>query len=347
MSAVGVIARADQGGLASLCYEVVRHLHPERVLIVDLGRNARGGESATDLSWYDGLADEIVVTAHRNMRFEVDRFFQKLDVVYTAETVYDDRIFQIARNSGTKIILHAMPELFWGGAQLADVLWNPTHWRQEHLPARCELVPVPVALDRLPYRRRLHAETFFATSGEAMLDRNGSKIVAEALGHLRHPCQLLYRGGPPPQQKSYTVGTVDVHWLPPVDRYVDVIPEETDVMLMPRRYGGLALPVQEAAARGIPTVMTLLNPQSQWIARDLLIPATVLEDGAEMKGGKIPVYTADPRALAATMDRLITNPQRVADASDAAYQWARARSWDQLLPEWQARIDKAATLTRA
>lgn len=339
MMGIGCIVRADCGGLATLTAEVVRHVRPDRVLIVDLGENYRGCEARPEI--YEADWCETFITKYKAMGHEVERFLDGLATVYSAETFYSDRIYSIARSRNVATVLHVMPELFSSNSRAADVLWNPTNWRQEFLPERTEIVPIPVALDVLPYRQRTEARTFFMTAGEAMIDRNGSQIVMEATGHMRESCTLLYRGGPPPQEREWKTGTVTARWLPPVDRYEDLIPEEADILVMPRRYGGLTLPVQEAAARGIPSIMTNLSPQDQWMNRELLISTYVEHPNVLMKGGTMPVYGANPQELAKVMDRLVVDSDRVTVASDAARTWAETRSWDKLLPNWMNRLNMA------
>ena len=273
----------------------------------------------------------------------MERFVDGLDVIYTAETSYDHRLYVYARNSGAAVVLHVNPELFWRTELAADVLWNPTHWRQKHLPERAEVVPMPVALDVLRYRPRTKIETLFHSAGEAMLDRNGTQIVYEAVRNMRTRVRLIVRGGPPPPSKL--LGKATIEWLPLVDDYADAIPDETDLLVMPRRYGGLCMPLQEAAARGIPAVMSNVSPQNVWLGPDLLVNAEI-HQRVTMKGGSVDVYDCPPRVLANAIDALAHTPARVAEASDSARRWAEARSWDAMLPDWRRRLAAAPALRR-
>lgn len=335
---LGMIARADRGGLSAVTYEVWRHLKPAKVLLMDLGLAARGG--ATDLSRFDADWCEVTVTSHKRGSFEIDRFIESLDALYSAETVYEDRIYSVARGFRCATALHVMPELFGAVDRMATDLWLPTSWEVDRIHPRAISMPMPVALDVWPYRRRKKLDTMFTTTGEAMLDRNGWEIIKASLPLIGTPVRLLWRGGLEGDTKPYTVGNVTVQWLPPVERYEDVIPDEADLLLMPRRYGGLCLPVQEAAARGIPSVMTDLSPQSGWPV--FKIPATE-QRKIKMKGGMFPVYEFAPYLLARLIERLVDTPAEMDAGSLAAREWAEKLSWDEQLPKWTERFEYLAT----
>lgn len=337
---VGVVARADHGGLANQTYEVWRNVKPDRVLVVDMGLRARG--HGTDLARYDAPWCEKFVTRHGKAGYELDQFLHGLDVVWSAETFYEDHMYALARGHRCATVLHANPELFYAPDRLATEIWAPTEWEVARLPLRTKVVPLPVPLDRFTYRRRTKADTFFATTGEAMLDRNGFDAVRDAMFHVEHSGRLFWRGGPPQDPPIEQWGNIAAEWLPPVDDYTDLIPAETDMLVMPRRYGGLCLPQAEAAAQGIPTVMTNLPPQDGWISQRLLVETTG-SLSAKMKGGDFPVYDLDPRVLAAKLDELMDAPDTVATSSLQARQWAEQQGWDVQLDTWLGHFERLAT----
>src|SRR5690606_1244806 len=87
---LGVIARMEPRGLGNQTYEVCRHLDPERVLLIDVGRDDRFEKhperfdrwDVTVAPWIGARLDESTVR----------RWLSGLDVVYTAETPYDARL---------------------------------------------------------------------------------------------------------------------------------------------------------------------------------------------------------------------------------------------------------------
>lgn len=344
---LGIIARADNGGLGTMLTEAVRHLGPHGVLLVDLGINGRG---ATDRARIDPWCERVWVanehfSHHYAFPTSADEFFAECDVIYTAETPYDRRTWQLARGYGATVVLHAMPELLADReVEAAPHLLLPTPWLAESVAARRlaarqrppELMPVPVAFDRFEprARRRNKAETFFVHGGEAFHDRNGLELVMAAAALVDRPCKLLVMGGPwPTGDVRWEVGKVSVEWREAVGDYWEAIPLEADVMLMPRRYGGLTLPVQEAAAQGVPTVMSNLSPQTDWIADDLRVPM-LSSYPVEMKGGMVDVWQTDPSYLADIWNDLLDSPERVKLASTHARLWAEGLSWDRWAPAY-------------
>lgn len=339
MTRVGVIARADAGGLAQLTCELIRNVRPYAALVVDLATNGRG---PVDLARVEPYVERMWVAEGpwiAGYRFpqSCDPFFEAVDVVYTAETTYDERVVAICHGTGKRLVLHAMPELLSQRDVVgAHDLWLPTGWEWERVKARRRavhrpdpvLMRVPVAVDRYEsrYYRRAEAQVLFVHGGEAFHDRNGLHIVHDALAHVERPTLLYVRGGEWPTSDTWTVGHVTVKWLPAVDDYVDMIPAGVDVMIMPRRYGGLTLPVGEAAAQGIPTIMSNLSPQTGWIHSDLRVP--MLDSyPVEMKGGMFPVWTTEPHHLATIINMLRDTPARVERASDDAHAWALDLDW--------------------
>jgi glycosyltransferase involved in cell wall biosynthesis len=113
--------------------------------------------------------------------------------------------------------------------------------------------------------------------------------------------------------------------------------DDGDVLIMPRRYGGQALSVQEAMSCGLPVVMTDLAPQREWLSGDCLVK-TQGSKSLWTQAGMVDVHTPDPHSIAAVMDGLSSNPQRVQELSAAADRWAERRSWPSMRHRYEAVI---------
>jgi len=328
---VGLVARCDSGGLGVQTAEFYRHLTPDRTLVVLTDHRTRGvcdseryGEHVT---WIPGLPQP----AH------IDKFVDGLDVVFTAETVYSPDFVNIAHEHGCRVIVQANPEMWDGEAHGAQVVL-PTPWLAERFP-HATLLPVPIACDRFTARERREARRFYHPASPAMADRNGTGLVAAALRHVTADIEIVIRGARtrgeiaraprdmPPNVKLLELEHTD-------SAYFDAYPDDVDVMLLPRRYGGLCLPAQEAAAQGIPVVMSDLAPQAAWPHVEPVPVARA--DRVRMKGGLFDAYSVDPRVLAATIDDLATNPQRVQLLSRRALAWADEMSWERWAPRYRA-----------
>lgn len=343
---VAIIGRCDGGGLAALTREVHRHVRPARTLLLDLEEQGRGACTPDDYQaggtdvfrcmFKGGIADRAIdwLTA------------EGVDTIWSAETFYDDRILRASHGNGIRSVVYAMPELApWSSDSSAvwpRTITTPTSWRMDLMPPNTAVLPMPVARDRLPYIERKQVRHLYHVAGyplapRAMLDRNGTEMLLAALPFVTSEgLRLTIRAGAGvvvPDTK------VDVEVVSdPVIDYWESYPADIDLLVLPRRYGGLSLPVQECASLGVPSLMLQTDPyaQTQFVHT---IPATG-SSLARMKGGRVPVQDADPRALAHAIDFLVDHPEQHHTASIEAGVWAESAAWDGPLgARWQTVLD--------
>ena len=318
---LGVIARADDGGLGQQTREVCDRLDADVALVVLLGADARGVEN---FGRFEGRASFV----NSGPRLEDDvlaTVLDKVDVLYTIEGPYAPDLFERCCAADVELVIHANPEL-WRGWD-AHRVFTPTDW----LPvADATVLPFPVDTDRLRPSPRAEKPTFVHVAGPAMLDRQGTQLLEGALAYVRNKCDVIMRvdgGG-----DRIGIGEALVSYVPRTRHYWQVIPDGCWALIQPRRYGGLSLPVQEAAARGLPTICLDRRPENSFYA-----PITVCCPALEpmtypMAGGQIDVADCDPRALAETIDRFIEEGHDGGDPRS----WAEAHSWDALLPSYES-----------
>lgn len=334
---IGVVARAEDRGLGNLTWEAVRALQPDRVLVVTMG--ARDAGFVAHLDRFPGAT---VVEWNLDGQLpggEVKRWLSGLDAVYCAETPYDERFPGWCAQLGVRCVIHAMPEFFrpaW--AELPGVTWwNPTTWMQPSLPPGSRIMPVPVALDRWPIPASDRAEpdvvTFLHVVGHRTAgDRNGTISLANALRRATAPMRVrfLVQGSSFPTVRSSPQVEIEVV-RGGVEQYWDLY-EGADVLVMPRRYGGLSLPVQEAAGAGLALVMTDVEPNRTWP----IVPVPVRQRfPIHTPAGDVTTVEADPRVLALTLDHLATRRADLLDHQLAARAWAEENDWDRWAPRWR------------
>lgn len=334
MATLGLIARADDGGLGTQTFEAWRHLRPDLTVVVDMGRDHRGRFRRDR---YPGAH----VAPHPLDTLTIRRL-QQCDVVFTVEVPYRDDLHDFLRSSGTRLAVQLNPELLHPWLS-ADIWMNPTSWNPcRAVPSGAVELPVPVALDRLPFRRRDAVRTILHVPAPAMADRNGTESVIDAIPHIRSAVRLIMHGGASGSLDDSQVrrimnhvrGTdVTVEFTSHCDEYWQVYRDDVDALLLPRRYGGLCLPLQEAAACGIVPIMLDIPPQHAWLPPHCRVPALSHVD-VRMAGGRVPVYTVDSRTLAAAVDDIVSSPA-VGLLSEAVHDWAGARSWERLLPRYR------------
>lgn len=365
---LGVIVRGEDRGLGSQTWEVARHLNPERVLLVE-PRPAgwpihaeRFAEWPTTVAvWARGQLPERTVR----------QWLDGLDAVYTAESDYDPRMSGWCAAAGVTLVRHANPE------QLAreeveaaggTVWWAATPWRLEHLPPGTRVVPMPVALDRFPDAQRSpegdlaasrlsnwgggagrldqqdqHRPVRFLHSigHQAQDDRAGSRVVSRAVQRVRYPCELWVRCQDRHPLVNFRLahhvavrtfrGGVDDYW-----RAYD----GCDVLVLPRRYGGLSLPSQEALAAGLALIMPDCPPNDLWPGPKVRVAGwrTV-----HMRCGEVEVADPDPSHLAELMSWLAEDRDALAGLQREARAWAEANSWEALRGLWLAELRSASS----
>lgn len=347
---LGILTRTDAGGLSAQGQQMVDLLNPDKVVCVDAGTAGRGPSQPPE-----------AVLRHPDRAIQVtlggDGLRQAIDWLRGCEAVWTPEGFpwlgmaRKATGKGMALRCHANPELFlWSRSDEGVSFALPTVWEQERMGLPVVPHPTPVGdpmFDALaeanatktgPVQRVLHV------AAPAMLDRNGTQVVLDACrAYKGPPFTLVVAGSGLTGRHAFDlperIGPVTVERLPELaDRhamYADV-----DLLVLPRRYGGLCLVAYEAAAAGIPVVMPDLSPQSTWsgVVTFPTLPAHHVES---MRGGRFQVHEPDPHALADVLQTVASIPTPRALWSDEARQWAESLSWPHVRQAWDAWLDPA------
>lgn len=338
MTRRGLVVRSDQGGLANQSVALASYLQPDSVLLIDLPEHQRRGNSQRASLGH--LPIYAVAETDRLSRDLLTAFAATVDQLISIECLYTDPGGWAAVNRLTETVLVVNPELYADYPAQRFIL--PTTWHQDRFPG-APVVPHPVDTTAAAGRARVRegVSTFLHVMAPAMLDRNGSELVAAALEHVTEPCRLIVRSHLPQPRGALRVaggGKVEVEWdCGRPEDWRDCYPDDADVLLLPRRYGGLSMVVQEAAALGIPTVMLDLDPQRAENWPGWRIPAHV-QRTALMRGGEFPVHACDPAELGAVMSAMVRGSIDVASESKRALAWAQARSWPAVADRWEAAL---------
>jgi glycosyltransferase involved in cell wall biosynthesis len=100
-------------------------------------------------------------------------------------------------------------------------------------------------------------------------DRNGVMLVMHAMQRSRAPFDLVVKSQEPLQP---LLRDPRLTWdsSAPEDRAE--LYEGFDALILPRRYGGLCLPMNEALTSGLPVIMSNTSPNDAILPRDWLVP---------------------------------------------------------------------------
>lgn len=319
-----MIGRADNGGLASQTWEIARHVGPSKVLLVDLGANGRGPFVPER---YDGLA-EVRIARTPLDRGHLRWLCRDVGAVYTAEANYNDELADITARAGVRHVVHANPELWRAsnGGRTTELV-TPTSWECERL-GRSIIMPMPVDRERLPYTPRSRVRRFYFPAAPAFHDRHGEQFVMEAMRRVRRDDITLVVGPKPRTRVKRLDGGVLVESVLARDDYWQY--PDADALILPRRYGGLSLPMQEAASLGMPIISLDLAPYGPELMPELLV-AAVHPHPVAMKGGSFPVWDCHPRALANVIEHLADDDDLAVRASKHSDEFADALAW----PRWE------------
>ncbi|GIV00849.1 MAG: hypothetical protein KatS3mg014_2541 [Actinomycetota bacterium] len=245
------------------------------------------------------------------------------EVVFSAETFYDPTLAPRVRAEGGRPVLHVNPEFFVAEECRGAELWLPTPWMAPAFDA--EIVPVPVERALTPRPTPERPVILHVQGRPALGDRNGTSTfysIAAALGgrfRVRVASQGHVRPGP-----WEAIGPVRDRWS---------LYEEADLLVLPRRYGGLSLVVQEAMASGLAVAMTDCPPNDFWPV--IRLPARP-SGRVRTKAGHVLCHDVDVGAALAVLRSL--TPEAIDAAKAAAHRWALAHTWERLRPLYEERL---------
>lgn len=275
---LGLVVRIDNSGLGYQTRALEKMLSPSKVMYLD----------KDEIPSYEQYID----------------FLQDLDVMLTCETPYIYEAWNWARNMGVKTICQPNWEFFDGLVQPnmphPDRYIMPSYWHLGDMhnlfPNTIYLPPPTEPFDRdhtaSKKRRFVHI-----VGHNAIYDRNGWVSIMDALPYTKSDFELTVfsqqdmTGYSDPRVK-YNVFDVEDQ----SDLY-----HNFDVMLLPRRYGGLCLPMNEALAAGLPVIMTDTDPNNMVLPKDWLLPAQIT--GSFEGRSTIDVYSVNAQDLAKEIDR--------------------------------------------
>lgn len=328
MNRLGLLARADDGGIGAQSWGFYWNMHPEKVLVCHTEHKTRGFSQPQRF-----MGDNELRTCRRAPRpQDIDWLLDGIDSVFSVECWYGEHLPIAARAKGVKTVLQVNPEMS-GFTEAADVLLAPTDWRLDALPPQTRVLPFPTDLDLMrPRDFEVPTRTMYHINSSAMNDRNGTDSLLAACDRMTVKARLLIRGGTPRMEFR---GPVAVTWLGhSTQMFHEAWPGGIDAFVIPRRYGGLCLPMQEAASLGLPIITTDLPPQRSWLPMGSLVPAHLI--GTEqMRGGSFDIFEPDVQQLARVLDELCSSDTRAQQLADRAYTWANSISWEALRPAYE------------
>lgn len=254
---LGIIVRTDNTGLGYQSRAFRDMLKPHRVLEISRG------DDIPSFSQYE-------------------EFLKDIDVMLTAETPYTYEAWNWARLAGVKTFCQPNWEFFDGLVQPnmphPDQYLIPSYW---HLEDFIALFPNSIYLPpptpdfpraRLANLNRTGKRRFVHIIGKnAIYDRNGWADLRDALEHTKSDFELVVYS----QQETTGISDPRVKYhIFDIESQEDLY-TDFDALILPRRYGGLCLPMNEALMCGLPVIMTDVSPNNQVLPNKWLVPAEI------------------------------------------------------------------------
>jgi hypothetical protein len=340
---LGLIARPDNSGLGIQTWELHRHLSPDKTLVIDLSGIADKDDHCNKHAYLERFPGAIVHQGLAPPPDVVEEFLDDLDVVFTAETFYSHDLLHRARHHGIKTILQYNYEFLHLTAHPQPTLFAaPSLWHYFNTPLKNKVhLPVPIATDRFTPNPDppATARTFLHPVGRpAIHDRNGTEDLIDALPLVRSDITVIFRC----QRPGYVQGLLRDRDFPAnVDvRVDDSAPrdywrsyENIDAVILPRRYGGLCLPANEAIGAHVPILMPDIDPNNRWLPSEWLVPSRQMSEFQAVN--PVIVYHTPPTTLALYIDNLAMSSDAYSHALRQARLLAKACSWEALLPQYQ------------
>jgi hypothetical protein len=313
---LGIIARSDNTGLGNQTMELVKMLNPDKILLINsqfFNNNKQHPE------WYKGYN---VIETRKGMpkTSEIIEFLEGLDVVISCETFYHLELVDRAKKQGTKTILQYNYELFGNLANpewtLPDVLLAPSIWNLDvvvqKFGSKTKVMHLPPPTDQSLFNEareinlsKDHKRILHIAGKKAAKDRNGTESILEMIKYSKEDYELVIKSQTPlnlvskDSRVKVEIGDPDNRQ----DMYTGF-----DAMVLPRRYAGLCLPMNEALMSALPVFMTDISPNNAILPSKWLVESNKI-DTFKTKS-MVNVYNAKPERLAKMIDKYVGNNRK-------------------------------------
>lgn len=299
MVKLGLIAFANDGGLGAQTRRLAKMLKPDVVMVIDSSGFSKNKRQHFD--WYREFNHFIVEGLPGNKPIQI--FLQNLTHVLVCENPYNFGLVHWGQQQGTKILVQSNYEFCENLSKpwlpVPDMFLMPSYWMIPDMVERfgaekVRYLPPPINVHEFDKARdvnmkRRGKKRFLHLIGTAaMHDRNGTLDLIDTLKITKGDFDVVIRSQQPlsmdvyldDPRVTYEVNNWDENW----ELYNDF-----DAMLLPRRWGGLCLPMNEALMSGLPVLMSDITPNKEILPRNWVAPANRM--GTFMAQSEIPYYS--------------------------------------------------------
>lgn len=327
---LGLIARMDNGGLGVQTHEFYKNMKPDKTLVID--STEFNGRKQFPQRYPNGQVVKLSQLNHTGIK----TFLTGLKTLFTVEIPYDYDFFKIAKEMGIKTILNYNWEfldyLTRSDLPLPDILLAPTVWYLndaiQRWPMQVKQIPFPVNTKLIKPRIIEECKTFIHIAAYKLFeDRNGTQALIDALPYIKSNIKIIiYSQHPIGVIKDKRVEVREIN----LKNYWDLY-KEGDCLILPRRYGGQSLQMQEAMAAGMIPLMPDISPQDSFLHSDMLFPTSGHKK--IQTRSEIDCYDIRPEVLALSIDYMAS--RKVKRLNNYAIDYANSISWDNLKKKYE------------
>ena len=319
---IGIIARSDNTGLGNQTMELVKMLNPDKIMLIDSSKFNSNKQHPERYSGYNYITTKMGFASSE----EVRELVREVDVIISCETFYNNRLAMYARKRGVKTVLQYnyefLDNLSNPDAPLPDVLLAPSVWNLEDVEDRFGRLAVvehlPPPTDPTIFAKaknnnlKRHKKLLHIAGKVADKDRNGTESVIEMMKHSTADFTLDIK-----TQSDIKIDFDDDRIKIIKDNVEDHADMYSgyDAMVLPRRYAGLCLPMNEALMSGLPVFMTDVSPNNHVLPAEWLVKSSKID--TLMTRTMLNVYSADPKELAKIVDNYMSSEDLAEDKKSA------------------------------
>ncbi len=312
---LGIVARCDNTGLGNQTRELVEMLNPDKVLLINSKRFNNNDQFP---EWYDKY--KVTETNGFPKSPEIKDFLRGLTTVLTCETFYFNGFIDLARQRKIKTILQYNYEFldYLANDRLSfpDVLLSPSPWFFEEVKKqfgnKSDVIHLPPPTNHYTFAKNKefnmskdHKRILHIAGKSAAKDRNGTNTVIDMLKYSKEDYELVVR-----TQSDLEIKTRDSRLKIEFDNVKnrEDMYYGFDAMVLPRRYAGLCLPMNEALLSGMPVFMTDISPNNKILPNNWLVDSDKID---RLKTRTmLHVYEANAKSLAGSIDNYIKNDKQ-------------------------------------
>lgn len=354
---IGLLACSSNTGLGYQTRDFYKHMNPSKTLIYDISKL---NGMPTDHSWAFQPRVCEGIPSNADCEWLVDG----MDAVFVCETPLNFHLFGYARKSRVKTVLQYNYEFlnYFRDMTLPapDILAAPSLWEIEKVEELniAQVVYLPVPVSEVNPKKIKKVKVISHIMGRpAMHDRNGTrefiKMILDKhflLGKYSDIEFRIYLQTPrePKTVEIYNEVKLDIdkakHALGERLKVIYDIEDNTqiyrdsDLIVLPRKYGGLCLPFLEALGFGIPVIMTDISPNNKIMPEKWLCQARLQSNFRTHSD--IPIYQAIDYSLLIKTLAVIDN---IEQENERATSMGHMYSWKQRQLDYDLLFDQITT----